>query len=113
MEKIEKYKSIARSIVQNLGERLGGEKDFEVQVITDEEHGHYMVFNNGWRDGQHRIYGCIVHIEIKKDGKVWLHHDGTELIIGQMLLDAGVPKKELVIGFHAPVMREDTEYAVA
>lgn len=113
MEKIEKYKNIARGIVQKLGNRLGNEKDFETQVITDEERGHYMVFNNGWRDGQHRIYGCIVHIEVKQNGKIWLHHDGTELIIGQMLLDAGVPKKELVVGFHAPVMREDTEFAVA
>lgn len=113
MEKIAKYKSIARQIVRDLGKRLGNSQDFEVQVITDEEHGQYMVFNNGWRDGQHRIYGCIAHIEVKQDGKVWLHHDGTELIIGQLLLDAGVPKKELVIGFHAPVMREDTEFAVA
>jgi hypothetical protein len=51
MEKIAKYRSIARSIVKDLGNRLGNQKDFEVQVITDKEHGQYMVFNNGWRDG--------------------------------------------------------------
>ena len=104
MEKVEKYKKIARDIVEDLGKRLHGNGDIETQVITDEDHGQYLVFNNGWRDGQHRIYGSIAHIEVKKDGKVWLHHDGTDLIIGQMLLDAGVPKKDLVIGFHAPVM---------
>jgi hypothetical protein len=112
MEKIEKYKSIARHIVNDLGEKFKT-SEIETQVIIDEKNGHYMIFNNGWRDGKHRIYGCIVHIEVKENEKVWLHHDGTDLIIGQQILDAGVPKNKLVIGFHSPSMRKDTEFAEA
>ena len=99
---MKKNKSIARKIIEDLAKRFRDDDGIEKQIISDEKHGQHLVFNNGWRDGQHLIYGSIVHIEVKKDGKVWLHHDGTDLIIGQMLLDAGVPKKELAVGFHAP-----------
>lgn len=112
MEKISLYKKYARELIQQIRDRLNGDDSIAIQAITDEENGHYLVFNNGWRDNKHRVYGCVVHIEVKPDGKVWLHHDGTDLIVGQMLLDRGIPKSDIVLGFHAPIMRKDTEFAV-
>ncbi len=112
MEKLVSYKEIAKEITDIVYSKLLGGDDVIIQPITDEARGHYLVFNNGWRDNQHRIYGVVVHIEVKKEGKIWLHHDGTDLIVGQMLLDRGVPKTDLVLGFHAPIMRADTEFAV-
>lgn len=111
MENIEKYRSYAREIIQQVHDQLCGDDAIDIQLITDEKRGHYLVFNNGWRDSQHRVYGCVAHIEVKENGKVWLHHDGTDLIIGQMLLDRGIPKSDIVLGFHAPIMRKDTEFA--
>mgnify|MGYP006271602887 CR=1 FL=1 len=84
----------------------------QTQVIRDHEAGHYLLFSNGWK-GTRRVYGCFLHIDLAADGKVWLQHDGTDLVIAQMLLNQGVPKSELVLAFHHPSMRKDTGLAVA
>lgn len=111
-KKIAYYKSLAREIVDYVG-TVGVKPDDPVkhQIIKDEERGHYLIFFNGWEDDA-RYYGCYLHIDVSDDGKIWLQHDGTDWEIGQRILDKGVPKKDMVIGFHAPFMRPDTEFAV-
>lgn len=80
--------------------------------IIDEERGHFMLFMNTWQ-GSHRTYGCYLHIDISETGKVWLQYDGTDMEIGQILLDKGVEKQDLVLGWIAPYRRADTEFAVS
>lgn len=82
------------------------------QIIIDEKNGHYFLYQNAWLEGSYRLYGTVIHIQVKEDGKVWLHYDGTELIIADWLLERGVPMSHLVLGFHPPIVREDTEFAV-
>jgi hypothetical protein len=64
----------------------------------------------GWQNDW-RIYGCIFHLDIK-DGKVWLQHNGTEDDIPAELVKMGIPKADIVVGFHSPFKRQFTEYAV-
>lgn len=113
MEKVIRHKFIVKSILSDLCERLSKNlPDLTFDLLLDEEKGQYLLYRNGWR-GMHRLYGCVAHIEVKQDGKVWLHHDGTDLALGQVLLDQGVDKKEIVLAFQAPAKRADTEFAVA
>lgn len=79
-------------------------KNIETQLITDDEHGHYLVYFSGWRD-MDRTYGCILHVDVKSNGKVWLQYDGTELIVAELLLEKGIPKEDIVLGFQAPYKR--------
>jgi len=67
--------------------------------------------NMGW-DGHRRIYGCVLHLDIK-NGKIWVQQNMTEVRIAQELVDLGVAKKDIVLGFQAPEMREYNDYAVA
>ena len=55
--------------------------------------------------------GCILHIDII-DGKIWIQHDGTEGGIALDLIDHGVPKQDIVLGFHSPFKRQFTDFAV-
>lgn len=82
----------------------------ETQLVTDTEHDHYQLMQVGWLN-KRRIYGCILHLDIKED-KVWIQHNGTEIEIGEELAKAGIPKKNIVVGFHAPYKRQLTDYAV-
>ncbi|MCB0565721.1 MAG: XisI protein [Phaeodactylibacter sp.] len=50
---------------------------------------------------------------VSADGKIWLQHDGTDLIVAQKLLDQGIPKTDIVLAFHAPFVREDTGFALS
>ncbi len=108
-----KYQKIVNEVLDEVGKELTGSNDpIETQYIRDVEGGHYLLFSNGW-NGVKRVYGCFLHIDLANDGKVWLQYDGTDLIVGQMLLDKGVQKSELVLAFHHPDRRIDTGMAVA
>ena len=82
----------------------------EVQLLFDSERHHYQVLNIGWKE-QRRIYGVIIHVDIK-DKKIWIQRDGTEIGIANELIAAGVPKEDIVLGFHAPYKRQFTDFAV-
>ena len=86
--------------------------NLQIQVITDDKHGQYLLYNNAW-DKERRYYGCFLHLEVNKSGKIWIHHDGTDLIVGEKLLEQGVPQQDIVLGFRAPIVRPDTGFAVA
>ena len=112
LTKKQHYRPMIEAVRQALVEAFYVENDpVQTQVIRDHEQGHYLLFSNGWK-GVKRVYGCFLHIDLAEDGKVWLQHDGTDLVVGQMLLDQGVAKSDLVLTFHHPSMRKDTGMAV-
>ncbi|MGI0481139.1 XisI protein [Geminocystis sp. CENA526] len=84
--------------------------DTEIQLIFDDHNHHYQVLHIGW-DDQTRIYGVIIHVDLKGD-KIWIQRDGTEVGIANQLLNAGVSKEHIVLGFQAPYKREFTEFAI-
>jgi hypothetical protein len=53
----------------------------------------------------------VLHLDIKK-GKIWIQYDGTEVGIADELVKLGVPKKDIVLAFHDPLLREYTGFAV-
>ena len=48
-----------------------------------------------------------------KDNKIWIQRDGTEDGIANDLVSAGIPKDQIVLGFHPLEIRPYTEYAVS
>lgn len=113
MEKIAKYKEIARQVINEAAGLHPDENDaISNQLIFDEPNSNYLLVMNGWM-GESRFYGIIIHIEVKDNGRVWVHQDNTDLIIVDQLLERGIPKEDIVLGFHAPIMRPDTDFAVA
>jgi hypothetical protein len=112
MEKVNSYKAIVKNIISNLAKPDSENDPVKNQLVIDEPNGHYVLFMNGWQD-ESRFYGCLVHIEVKENGHIWVHEDRTDQIVVDKLLEKGIPKSDIVIGFHAPIMRSDTEFAVA
>jgi hypothetical protein len=47
------------------------------------------------------------------NGKIWIEEDNTEEGLASLLVEAGVPKEDIVLAFHPPELRDLTEYAVA
>jgi hypothetical protein len=52
-----------------------------------------------------------VHIDIKNN-KIWIQHNGTENSIAKELIELGVAKDDIVLGFHTPYMRRFTDYSI-
>ena len=57
------------------------------------------------------MYGGVLHLDIK-NAKIWIQHNGTEIDIADELVKLGVPKEDIVLAFHEPLMRQYTGFAV-
>jgi hypothetical protein len=64
----------------------------------------------GWQN-KHRVFGPVMHFDIK-EGKIWIQWNGTEEEVGERLVEMGIPKHDIVVGFHPSYMRKFTDYAV-
>jgi hypothetical protein len=111
MDKLELYRKEIEEIIKKYGNYKPSYGDVEVQLIFDKEHDHYQLVNVGW-DGDERIRGCLLHIDLKND-KIWIQHDGTEIGVANELVALGIPKEDIILAFHAPSRRKYTEFAVS
>lgn len=105
MDKITNYKKIVGDIAQEIADMTPSDDISETQLIMDPERGHYVLFSLGWHNNK-REYLPFVHIDVKPDGKIWIQHDGTDLVLAQWLIDREVPKEDIVLAYHAPARRE-------
>ena len=112
MDTVVKHKNLVRKLLLEVADRFRESNRWEILEAFDEEHGQYLLFTDGWQ-GEKREYGCFLHVEVKDNGRIWIRRDGTDLDFGQQLLDKGVLKSDLVLGFHSPRMREQSDFAVA
>ncbi|MDF5732585.1 MAG: XisI protein [Rhizonema sp. PD38] len=110
MDKVERYREHIQRLLTEYSNYKSISEEVEAQVVFDKEHDHYQLVHVGWRNIR-RVYGCVLHLDIKDD-KIWVQHDGTEIGIVSDLEDLGVPKQDIVLGFHAPYKRKYTGYAV-
>ncbi|MEQ9548335.1 MAG: XisI protein [Coleofasciculus sp. G3-WIS-01] len=110
MATLDQYREIVQKLLQDYAAFSRNDQEVETELIFDTTRDHYQLVHIGWQ-GERRIYGCILHLNIK-DGKIWLQHNGTENDIAAELVEMGIPKSDIVIGFHSPFKRQFTEYAV-
>ena len=107
---INKYAELTQKILKEKASYRCANPNVEVQTVFDRDTNRYLMLHVGWR-GESRIYGCVLHIEIK-NGKIWIQQDGTEDGVANDFIAAGVPKQDIVIGWHYPPVRQYTEFAV-
>src|SRR6188472_247308 len=109
-ERPEKYRDIVKSILREIAQIKPSFGEIETEFICDDTLGHYEISYVGW-DRRGRVHGSVIHIDLR-NGKVWLQYDGTNLEIAQQLVDAGIPREHIVLGFQPPEVRKYTEFAV-
>jgi hypothetical protein len=86
--------------------------NLEYQLITDTIHGHYQIVRTGW-EGNKFLYLIVFHFQIKKDGKIWVWANNTDLDLGHILSKLGIPNDQIVAALQPPFLRQHTGYAVA
>ena len=111
MDKTTKYREIVRQIIFDYAKGKPGPSDIETEVLIDSERDHYKVMDVGF-EGMNRVYGSVIHLDII-NGKIWIQYDGTNRPVATALLDAGVPREDIVLGFHPASLRQYTDFAAA
>ena len=111
MASLDQYREIVQRLLQDYAVYSCDDQDIDTELILDTTRDHYQLVHVGWQN-ERRVYGCVLHLDIK-EGKIWLQHNGTENDIAAELVEMGIPKTDIVIGFHSPFKRQFTEYAVS
>lgn len=111
MNKTNQYREIIKHILYDYAKYKPHLGEIETETIIDENHDHYKVMRVGWRN-ESRVYGSVIHLDII-NGKIWVQYDGTNRPVADALLEAGVPREDIVLAFHPPEVRQYTEFAAA
>ena len=109
--KIVKYQNAIIDLLSYYADRYNQDDNLKHYVIKDKEDNHFQLIMMGFENGIF-IHSCIYHFDII-DGKVWLQVNNTDNLIANELMEKGVPRTDIVIGFHEPHLREYTGFAVA
>jgi len=81
------------------------------EALFDRERARYALITHGWNAGK-RVHFTLVHIDIV-DGKVRIEKDNTEEGVAAELVQAGIPKSQIVLAFRPLEVRKHMDYAVA
>lgn len=100
---------LARKILADLADRYHDPK-IRTLIVSDDETGNYLLMDEGWQ-GYKRPHHVWVHLETR-DGKFYVHEEGTEEGVATHLLNAGVPKERIVLTLDAPNLRAESGFAV-
>ncbi|NET50057.1 MAG: XisI protein [Merismopedia sp. SIO2A8] len=110
MEKLDQYRQFIQDLLGRYTIQQPSHGQTEIQAVFDTMRDHYQIMHVGWH-GKRWVHSCTVHVDIKNE-KIWIQWNGTEDDLAQELIQLGVPKSDIVIGFHAPELRKYTQYAV-
>lgn len=112
MDKVKKYQNIVLQFLNYYNEESGGNRpDSTVKrrILADFENNSFQLLAVGWR-GHHYIFGPIFHFDII-DGKVWMQCNNTEWEAVDYLMEHGVEREDIVLGFIEPQARKFSGFA--
>ena len=110
MDSMSLYREIIQQVLREHTKIPYVHGDVQFETIFDPAVDRYLLMTVGWENDR-RIHGCLVHLDMI-NGKVWIQRDGTEEGIANELVQAGIPKGQIVLAFHPPDVRPLTEFAI-
>ena len=111
MDTLEFYRQTIERILRKYADIPSAYEEIEKHLIIDKHRNHFMLFDVGWQQ-KRRVHGCVTHVQIIDD-KIWIQRDGIEDGITDELVEAGIAKGKIVLGFHPANVRPHTGYAIA
>lgn len=113
MDRVEAYRTLLKELISRHAERMNRrpQPDTEIEVTFDEERDHYLLLRVGWTP-KGRLFVPTLYARLR-NGKIWIENDWTSDGLATELMERGVPADDIVLAFHPPEIREQTEFAVA
>lgn len=110
MDYLKKHKEIVLDLFTEYAAYPYEPNGVSYQIIQDEVNHHYLLVRHGMIDYQ-RIYAVVYHVDLVGD-KIWVQNDITEEAIANKLVDRGISKACVVIGYFSRKKRQLGEFAV-
>lgn len=111
MDKVTLYRQKVKQVLDEFVEYISGSPSpTDRFTVFDDEKNSYVVFDYGWHNG-HRIH-CMPTLMRIVNEKVWIEANNTDYLFADRLLEADIPHEDIVLAFHAPEMRQYTDFAI-
>ena len=100
MDRIEVYRQLIQQQLTEVKRILDTQPVSGVEVIYlfDTVQDHYLLERQGWDTREGRVLYITLYLRIK-GGKIWIEQDMTNFGIVDKLLENGVLKEDIVLGF--------------
>ena len=100
MDKIKKYQNIILDFLHYYYTETGGNAqndNVQRRILADKENNSFQLLSTGW-NGNRFIFGPLFHFDII-NGKVWMQCNNTEWEAVDYLMEHGIDKQDIVLGF--------------
>lgn len=111
MDTTSPYHTIVQQVIRDYARQGTPKESSQTELVFDQERGRYLLLEVGWQRGE-RVYMTLMHLDVV-DGKIWIQDDGTEEGVATLLIEAGVPKEHIVLGFYPESHRVHTAFAAS
>lgn len=105
------YRQAVQQLVERYASYQSGSDEIHHELVMDTVRDHYEVLVIGWQKGR-RVYHTMMHFDII-DQQVWIQVNNTDRDLSAELMLSGVPKEDIVLGFHPEHVRKYTGFAVS
>ncbi len=113
MDNTLKYSQAVETLLNEYTEFWKPYRGVKQQVLADPKHHNFTLISLGWEEGKQRyIHDISFHIQVI-NGKVWVHQNNTEEMIADELIEKGVAREDIVLGFLPERDRAYSGFAVA
>ena len=112
MDKTTQYELIILELLSEYADFWGSDNGIKRRVIADKNNHTYQLISYGWQEGKRYVHNIAFHLEIINN-KIWIHQNNTEAMIADELMEKGVAKNDIVLGFIHDNERIYTGFAVA
>ncbi len=99
MATLEQDVDIIEHTLCECAKRYATSDNIRTLMAFDPINGQFLLLDEGW-EASRRIH------------QVWIHEDGTEVGVANLLAEAGVPHNRIILAFNAPALRPTTDFVV-
>ncbi len=98
MDKIKKYQKIVEQVLNSkIGFPTEDFPNIKDILLISKDKMHYLQLTFGWDKEEYNHYPAY-HIEVTRDGKIYIHQNRTDVLIDELLMEQGVPEIDILDG---------------
>ncbi|MEZ4825484.1 MAG: XisI protein [Bacteroidia bacterium] len=110
MDKLIQYQNAIISLIEDYAAiKPANMPDVTHEILADRDRNHFALVRLGWNKEKF-VYHCVMHFDII-EGKVWLQQNWTDQNLAEELIEKGVAREDIILGFLPPYIRQHTGFA--
>jgi hypothetical protein len=98
MDNLNQYRTLIQELLTAQTQPPYAYDNIQFETVFDTQADRYLLMILGRDYENRRVHGCLIHIDII-DNQLWIQRDGTEHGVATDLIEAGIPKENIVLGF--------------